>query len=172
MARTALSREGIEVHRFSLAVGIAVPVLALYLQASLPLRLSWFSLLDLPLLVTVFFAVARRNQILGTLTGTAIGLFQDALTSQPLGIFGIAKGVVGYAASSIGVKVDVENPGSRLIMVFGFYLLHRGIYQLVGRNMALLPLPWSWAHELGAALINALVAVITFHLLDKTKQRG
>src|SRR4051794_32503212 len=88
------------------------------------------------------------------------------------GLFGIAKSIVGYAASSIGVKVDVENPGSRLVMVFGFYLVHRGIYQLVGRNMAQLPLPWNWAHELGAALVNAVVAVVLFALLDRTKQRS
>ena len=127
MAQRTLSREGIEVHRFSIAAAIGIPFLAIFIQASFPLRAQWFTIFDLPLLVTIFFAVARRSPILGTITGCVIGLFQDGLTHQPLGIFGIAKTVVGYAASSIGVKVDVENPGSRLIMTFGFYLLHRGI---------------------------------------------
>jgi rod shape-determining protein MreD len=97
---------------------------------------------------------------------------QDALTQNPIGIFGIAKTVVGYLASSIGVKVDVENPGSRILMTFGFYLLHQAVYYLVGRNMARLPLPgFQWAHELGAALANALLAVVLFVILDKTKSR-
>ena len=171
MARRSITREGIEVHRFSWVTTIAVPLLALFLQSTLPKQFPFFSIFDLPLLVTIFFAVARRNPIVGTLTGSLIGLFQDALTHQPLGLFGMAKTVVGYAASSIGVKVDVENPGSRLIMTFAFYLLQRGVYQLVAERMAQLPLDWRWGHELGAALANAMVAVVLFTLLDKTKQR-
>ena len=171
MART-LTREGIQVYRFNWAIAVLVPIAALMLQASLPLRLSWFSIFDLPLLVTVFFAVSRRNQVAGTVTGCLIGLFQDALTHQPLGLFGIAKSIIGYGASSIGAKVDVENPGTRLILIFVAYLLHRGIFQLVARSMAQLPAPWSWAHELGAALANAVLAVGLFMVLDLAKQRG
>jgi rod shape-determining protein MreD len=172
VARASLSREGIEVHRFSWLASIAVPLFALVLQASIPLRFPGFSIIDLPLLVTIFFAVARRNQIVGTLTGCVIGLFQDALTHQPLGMFGIAKSVIGYAASSIGVRIDVENPGSRLIMTFAFYLLHRGIYQFIGRNLARLPVEWHWGQELGGAFANAMLAVVLFVLLDRLKSRG
>lgn len=172
MARASLSREGIEVHRFSWLVAIAVPVLALFLQASIPLRFPSFSMFDLPLLVTIFFAVARRNPIIGTITGCAIGLAQDSLTHQPIGLFGIAKTFVGYAASSIGVRIDVENPGSRLIMTFGFYLLHGAIYQVVARSMARLPVEWNWGSALGAAFANAFLAVILFFLLDRFKQRA
>jgi rod shape-determining protein MreD len=171
VARFSLTRDGIEVHRFNLAATIGVPLLALFLQATLPRLVSLFSLLDLPLLVTVFFAVARRNPILGTTTGALIGLVQDALTHLPLGLFGIAKTVVGYAASSVGAKVDVENPGSRLLMTFGFYLLHRGVFQVVARSMARLEVPFSWPHELAAALLNAVIAVFLFAMLDKTKMR-
>jgi rod shape-determining protein MreD len=171
VARFSLTRDGIEVHHFHLVATIGVPLLALFLQATLPRILGLFSLLDLPLLVTVFFAVARRNPILGTTTGALIGLVQDALTHLPLGLFGIAKTVVGYAASSIGAKIDVENPGSRLLLTFGFYLLHRGVYQLVARSMAQLTVPFSWANELGAALLNAVVAVFLFAILDRTKMR-
>jgi rod shape-determining protein MreD len=172
VAQRSITREGIEVHRFSIAASIAVPLIAILLQASLPLRLSFFSMFDMPLLVTIFFAVARRNPLAGTLTGCLIGLAQDALTyqHQPIGLFGISKTVVGYLASSIGVKIDVENPGSRLLMTFGFYLLHRGIYQLL-RDMARMPLEFNWAHELGSALSNALLAVALFAILDRYKQR-
>lgn len=169
--RQAISREGVEVYRFNLVASIGIPLLAIWLQASLPLRLPFFSIFDLPLLITIFFAVARRNPIAGTVTGCLIGLVQDSLTHQPIGLFGIAKTVVGYAASSIGVRIDVENPGSRLIMTFGFYLLHRSIYQWVARSMAQLPLTWSWSHELLAALLNAAVAVVLFAFLDRVKLR-
>jgi rod shape-determining protein MreD len=136
-----------------------------------PLRVNFFSLFDLPLLITIFFSVARRNKIAGSLTGAMIGMIQDALTHLPIGLFGISKTIIGYAASSIGSKIDVENPGSRLLMTFGFYLLHRGIYQLLATRLAQLTVPFSWSTELGAALANALLAVILFALLDRTKLR-
>lgn len=171
MARS-LSREGIEVHRFSWVATVFVPLLAIFLQVTVTRKFSFLAVFDLPLLVTIFFAVARRNPMAGSITGAAIGIVQDAFTHNPIGLFGISKTVVGYLASSIGVRVDVENPGSRLLMAFGFYLLHQGIYQLVARNMARLPLgTFHWPHELGAALANALLAVVLFVLLDKTKMR-
>jgi rod shape-determining protein MreD len=172
-AQRSLSREGIEVFRFSPIAAVLIPLLALFLQASLPLRFPFFNIFNLPLLVTIFFAVARRSPIAGTVTGCVIGLAQDSLTysHQPIGLFGISNSVVGYLASSIGVRVDVENPGSRLLMTFGFYLLNRGIYQMV-RNMAKQPIDFNWGHELGAALVNAVLAVGFFMLLDRYKQRG
>jgi rod shape-determining protein MreD len=172
VARAGVSREGIEVHRFNPVAVVFTCILAVLLQASIPLRLRWFGMFDLPLLVAIFFSVARRNPMFGTLLGCVLGVAQDGLTYLPIGLFGIAKTVVGYAASSIGVKVDVENPGSRLLMTFGFYLLHRGIYQWVGAGMARVPgLEFHWGHELGAALANSLLAVVLFAALDKLKVR-
>jgi len=169
----SITREGVEVHRFSPIATVLVPLFALLLQASVPLRYPWFNTLDLPLLVTIFFSVARRNPIAGTATGAIIGIFQDALTHRPLGLFGIAKTVVGYIGSSIGAKVDVENPGSRLIMTFCFYLLHSAVYHLMARGMARLDIgAFLWAHQLWAALMNALAAVVLFAVLDRYKLRS
>ena len=111
MALTYTSREQIEVYRFSLPVTTIVPLLAVFLQVFLPLRMPFFSIFDLPLLVVIFFAMARRSQVAGLATGAAIGLLQDALAgaNHPLGLYGIAKTVVGYGASSLGVKLDVES---------------------------------------------------------------
>jgi len=171
VATRSILREGIEVHRFHWAAMIGVPLLAIILQVSLPRIASIFTLIDLPLLVVIFFSVARRNPIAGSLTGAIIGIVQDAMTHLPLGLFGIAKTIVGYAASSISVKVDVENPGSRLLMTFGFYLAHRGIYQLVATNMARLSTPFSWPIELFAAFLNGILAMVLFHFLDRLKLR-
>jgi len=41
--------------------------------------------------------VTRRNPVTGLLTGCVIGLIQDSLTPHPLGVYGIAKTVVGLA---------------------------------------------------------------------------
>lgn len=166
------SRHEIEVHSFPLVVAIGVPALAIFLQAFLPVRLPFFRIFDLPLLVTIYFAVARRNPLTGTITGAVIGTLQDALTHQPIGIFGIAKTVIGYVASSIGVKVDVENPGSRLMMIFGFSLLHDAIrYLIASRILGTGDVLYRTRFELGSALANALLGLLLFSALDRMKQR-
>jgi rod shape-determining protein MreD len=169
---TYTSREQIEVYRFSPGAAVGIPVAAVLLQAFLPAKLHVFSIFDLPLLVTIFFAVARRSPVTGLLTGGAIGLLQDSLTHQPIGLYGIAKTVIGYIASSLGVKIDVENPGSRLILTFVFYLLHETIYFVVARGLVQQQdLQWRWAHTLIAALANALLAIPLFAFLDRFKRR-
>jgi rod shape-determining protein MreD len=168
---TYTSQEQVEVYRFSLPTAILVPLAALFLQAFVPLRFHFFVIFDLPLLVVIFFAVARRSQVAGLLTGSVIGLLQDSLTHQPIGLYGIALTVVGYGASSLGVKLDVENAGSRFLVTLVFYVVHEIIYFTVARGLVGLTLLWSWPHELGSALANAFLAVALFAVLDKFKQR-
>ena len=172
MSSTYTSREQIEVYRFSLPVAIGVPLAAIFLQAFIPLRLHFFSLFDLPLLIVIFFAMARRNPVAGLLTGAIIGLVQDSLTAHPLGVYGIAKTAVGYGASSLGVKLDVESVGTRLLITSGFYVIHQIIYFTIARALVGLTLQWSWSHELLAAVANAGLAVLLFALMDRLKQRA
>lgn len=166
------SGEQVEVYRFSLPVAILVPVGAVFLQAFLPLRFAFLSIFDLPLLVTIFFAVARRSQVSGLLTGALIGLLQDSLSHQPIGLYGIAKTVVGYGASSLGVKIDVENAGARVLLTFGFYLIHQILYFTVARGLVGLTIGWVWTHELAAAAANAILSVAMFAAMDRLKLRA
>jgi rod shape-determining protein MreD len=172
VAVTYTSREEIEVYKFSALVSIGVPLVAVLLQAIVPLRFRFLLIFDLPVLVTIYFGVARRSQVAGLLTGAAIGLLQDTLTHQPIGLFGIAKTVIGYLAASIGVRVDVENPGSRLLMTAGFYLVHQFTYFLLARNVLGQALEWLWARNLVAAVANGLLAIALFALLNRFKQHA
>ncbi len=171
MQITYTSGEQVEVYRFSLPVTVGVPLLALFLQAFVPRRFPFFSYFDLPLLVTIFFAMARRNPISGLLTGAVIGLVQDSIGGHAIGLYGIAKTVVGFGASSLGVKLDVENAGARLLVTLGFYLIHGVVYFAVARGMVNMTLNWSWGHSILAGLANAVLGVMLFFLLDKFKQR-
>lgn len=171
MPITYTSGEQVEVYRFSVPVTIGVPLVAVFLQAYLPLHFHFFTIFDLPLLVTIFFAMARRSQVAGLLTGGIIGLLQDSLTHQPIGIYGIAKTIVGYGASSLGIKLDAENAGSRFLVVLFFYSIHQIVYFLVARGLVRLTLAWNWQHELGSAVANAVLGVFLFFLLDRFKQR-
>ena len=166
------SRRELEQHSFPPAVTLLVPLAAILLQALLPRPFPRFSILELPLIVTVFFAVSRRNPIAGTLTGAAIGLLQDALTNQPIGVNGMAKSVIGYIAASIGIQIDVENLTTRLLINFAFSLLNSILLFLIDRRLLGLPdFHILWMHELIRAAINAAVAIPIFLLLDYTKRR-
>jgi rod shape-determining protein MreD len=169
---TYTAGEQVEVYRFSIPVTIGIPLLALFVQAFVPLRFPRFAVyVDLPLLVTIFFAMARRSPISGLLTGAVIGLAQDMLGHNPIGIYGIAKTVVGYGASSLGVKLDVENVGARLLVTLGFYLVHSAVYFTVAHGLVNMTQSWSWLHGMLAGLANAVLGTVLYFLLDKFKQR-
>jgi rod shape-determining protein MreD len=169
---TYTSGEQVEVYRFSVPVTIGVPFLALIVQAYVPKYVPGFAVyVDLPLLVTIFFAMARRNPIAGLFTGAVIGLAQDMLGHNLIGIYGIAKTVVGYGASSLGVKLDLENPGARMLVTLGFYLVHSAVYFTVARMLVNMTQQWSWPHGILAGLVNGLIGVLIYGLLDRFKQR-
>src|ERR1700758_884902 len=93
----------IEVHKYYSGVVPVTVIIALVLQAFFPVHFHWASYLELPLLVTLYFALSKRNPSSGLLLGMAIGLLQDSLTPRtPIGLYGIAKTLVGYGGSTIG----------------------------------------------------------------------
>lgn len=166
---TARSRHDVEVQSFPLIVSFAVPLVAIGLQAYLPKPFPRFGIMDLPLIVASYFAIARRHPIQGTLTGALIGLMQDALTQKPIGINGIIKSLIGYIGASIGVRIDVENHGTRLILNFLFSLLSSALYVLILQKLLGQGYAWSWVYELIKAVLNSVVAVVLFALLDRTR---
>jgi rod shape-determining protein MreD len=166
------SRRELDQYAFRPVVTVLAPLLCLVLQAMLPKTFPKFAILDLPLIATIFFAVARRNPISGTLTGTIIGLFQDGLTNRPFGVNGIAKGVIGYLAASIGFAVDVDNVTNRALMIFAFSLLQSGMLYLISRRLlGDVTVHLQPVHELLRAVANTVVAIPLFFLLDRFKIR-
>jgi rod shape-determining protein MreD len=166
------SRDQVEVYRFSWLVSLGFPILAVALQAFLPLRLHFLRVFDFGLLLTIFFAVSRRSQLSGLLTGAAIGLLQDCLTHTPFGVFGIAKTLVGYGASSLGIKIDVDNPGSRFLLTFIFYTIHLAVFAAIQQALLGQPVHLNVGYQAGAAAINSVAAVFLFGLLNRFKIRN
>lgn len=169
--RSYTSRRELEQYQFHPAMTLLVPLGAILLQVLLPKIWIRFELLDLPLIATIFFAVARRSPVAGTLTGAVIGVLQDALTNQPIGVNGMVKSVIGYIAASIGVRIDVENLGTRVLMNFGFSLLGSGLLFAIERYLlGLRGLHLMWLHEVIRASANTAVALPIFSLLDRGKR--
>jgi rod shape-determining protein MreD len=171
VTRSYMSRREAEQQSFHLLATLLIPVVAILLQVMLPRLLPRLSILDLPLIVTLFFAVSRRTPIAGTATGAVIGLLQDLLSGTMLiGVNGMAKSVVGYCAASLGSRIDVENTATRAVLTFCFSLFQSVLLYLIERR--LLGIHGSqvlWVHELVRALVNLVVAVPVFLLLDRWK---
>jgi len=167
------SREQVSVFEFSWPVIVFVPLVAVLIQIFIPVKLRFMPIVDLPFMVTIFFATARRNPITGCLTGCFIGLAQDLFAgpNHPLGMYGIALTVVGFLASSLGVKIDVENPGSRFLITFGFFGVHQGVYWVVAHEMLRQSVEWNWSHTAISGLANAIIGILVYRLLDRFKQR-
>ena len=122
----------------------------------------------------VIVAVTTRTAIsaprMAERTGATIGLLQDILTSQPIGVNGMAKSVIGYAAASLGSRIDVENSATRAVLTFGFSLLQSVLLYLIERRLlGIRGFHLMWLHELLRAAVNTAVAIPVFLLLDRTK---
>ena len=163
----------IEVHKFRTGAILGSLLLVLFLQAFLPLYVPKAEILDLPLLVTIYFGLSRRNPSTGLLLGMAIGLAQDSLSGPtvPLGLYGIAKTIIGYLASSIGARLDTEHPAARFALTTVFFVVHQGLIVLTRRILLGQPEAWFNMRLFVAALVNALVAVFLFLLLDRLRKR-
>jgi rod shape-determining protein MreD len=128
------------------------------------------SLLELPLLVVVYFALSRRNPSTGLLLGLVVGLLQDALSYTPIGLYGMAKTLMGYVASSLSSRIDTDRAQPRLLLLFGFYYLHQVVYALEQRLLLNQPADFISLPVLEGALVNALLGVLVFHLLDRFRR--
>ncbi len=166
MPLTANTRRDLEIHRYPAPLYIIAPTIALVLQALLPRFMGRFAYFDLPLVVTVYFALGRRSPIQGMFMGGILGLFEDALTHRAIGINGIAKTIAGYLAASVGVRIDVQNSAIRLILNLVLTLLCSGIDFFINRVLLGLDLHWSWFNMLFLAIGNTAVALVVFPLLD------
>ncbi|HUV68734.1 MAG TPA: rod shape-determining protein MreD [Terracidiphilus sp.] len=165
------SRRELEIRRYPLLLYALVPLASLVLQAWLPRVLGRYAWFDLPLVVTIYFALGRRSPIQGTVMGAIMGLLEDALTHHAIGINGVALTVVGFVAASLGVRVAVENHTIRLALIFLLSLFSSAIVIFTSRVLLGLDLDLHWFAELLRAIGNSLIAMVLFPLLDRLQIR-
>lgn len=151
---------------------VGIPLVAILFQVYVPRFFPFLAYLELPLLVTVYFALMRRSPPAGVLFGAAVGLAQDSLSNHPLGMFGIVKTLVGYFAASVSQRFDVDNSMVRLVLGFFFFFFHRFFYWVLARALLGEALSFDLQQTLVMAVLNAVVAVPLYHLLDKLKVWG
>lgn len=170
MVLRAQAEQHIEVYKYSFLAVCGTVFLALLLQASLPAYFPRANLLELPLLVTLYFGLSRRNPSTGLLLGMTIGLLQDAISKIPIGLYGIAKTLVGFAASSVGARLDVEHPLARALLTFVFFHAHHAVFALTRILLLQESEAFFSTDLLIGSLVNAALAVVLFPLLDKLRR--
>ena len=159
----------VEVFRVHPATLWVTILLALLLQTFLPLKIPLAGLMDFPLLVTVYFTLVRQNKIFGIALGTGLGLMQDALSHGYVGMFGMAKALVGYLAAFAAIRFNVESLFARSVVTASLILLHN--LCMAGLQHALLESPPAFmALDLASAvLVNVALSLIVFPVLDRMR---
>ncbi len=158
--------EVFKVHPATLWVAIFA---ALLVQTVLPLTIPRARLFDCPLLTVIYFALLKRSKVFGIGLGTCVGLLQDALSHHYIGLFGMAKALVGYLSASASVKFDIERIVGRFVLAGVLVFVHSVF--LFGLEYSLLDNPPSFqARELASGiLLNAVGALVLFQVLDRFK---
>ena len=156
--------------RFKTWAFMVVPVLAILFQVYVPLFFKYLSYLELPLMVTIYFSLMRRSQIRGLFIGMLVGLAQDSLSKNPVGMFGICKTLVGYIGASLGMRIDVEQPFVRLLVTFVLFCFHQYLYWVLARALLAQTYPFDWRENAILAALNSVVSIFLYQLLDRLRE--
>lgn len=160
----------IELYRFPALFYPVAAVLALALQAYLPLLFHSAVYLDLPLLVVTYYALSSRQQAGAVLAGAALGILQDSVAHLALGLNGMAKSLAGFIAASLGNKLDAEHAGVRFLLIFALYEMNEAVVFVFERYLMAQPVLWWGSRLLVAGLLNGVAALFVFRLFDRFRR--
>lgn len=144
--------------------------LAVVLQTFLPVVLPAARLLDLPLLVLIYFSMMRRSKVFGTLLGAILGLAEDALSHGYLGAFSIAKALVGYFGAWASIQFDLEQLLGRLALTAALVLFHALVLAGLRHVLMASPPPIQPLDLVSLVLLNSALALILFQVLDRFRR--
>jgi rod shape-determining protein MreD len=149
------------------AAGVLVAIaLALALQTTLArFVVGGTAALDLVLVVVVYVALTT-GPVSGLLAGSVAGIVQDALSSGVIGIGGLAKSIVGFAAGVIGQQFIVTAALPRFVMFLGATALHAAVFMGLYVLLELRTFPAPWAAIASQAVVNAAVGMIAFTIIE------
>ena len=149
------------------AAGVIVAIaLALALQTTLArFVVGGTAALDLVLVVVVYVALST-GPVAGMLAGSVAGIIQDALSSGVIGIGGLAKSIVGFAAGVIGQQFIVTAALPRFVMFLAATAAHAAIFMGLYVALELREFPAPWTAIASQALVNAAVGMIAFTIIE------
>ena len=120
---------------------------------------------DLVLVVVVYVALTM-GPATGLLAGALAGLVQDALSSNVIGIGGLAKTLVGFLAGIIGTQFIVVHTLPRFVVFFCATVLHAVVFMGLYVLLDLRHFGTPYAAVTGQAVGNAVLGVVLFQLVE------
>ena len=112
--------------------------------------------------MVVVYNALSTGRVGGMLTGSFAGLVQDTLSGGVIGMAGLSKTVVGFAAGIVGTQFIVTHSASRFVVFFLATVVNAvifmGLYELLGLRHFGTPV----AAVAGQGLGNAIVGVLAF----------
>ncbi len=156
-----------QVHPAVLPVAV---LLGLLLQMLLPLKFPLARLMDFPLLITIYFALLRRDKIYGIVLGTVLGLLQDALSHGFIGINGITKAMVGYLVASASTRFELESLPARALLTGVFVLINNLCLVALQRVLLETPPSFQLLALASALLVNVALGLILYQILDRFRR--
>jgi rod shape-determining protein MreD len=118
-------------------------------------------------IVGVCYAAIYWGPAAGILAGTAGGLLQDLLAHSIVGVGGLAKTLVGFAAGTLSAQFIITRSTIRMAVVAAATIVNRlmviALYALIDQRWPGVP----WTAMLGETLLNAVVALTAFVLTER-----
>lgn len=149
------------------AVVLLALALALVLQTTLSGMMVGGTLAVNLVLVAVVYLALAYGAVTGMLAGTIGGLTQDALAGGIVGIGGMTKTIIGFAVGVLGAQFNLSSTVPRLVMfvaaTFVHELMFEGLHAMIGGR----PFALQWSATLVQALVNGLVGVTVFLLVER-----
>lgn len=140
--------------------------LALALQTTLArLVVGGSTAIDL-VLVAVVAAALTAGPTVGLVAGSVAGLAQDALSSDIMGVGGLAKSTVGFVTGVVGQQFIVTAPLPRFVMFIAATVLHAAVFMGLYTALGLRTFASPWAAIGSQALGNAIVGLVGFTVVE------
>jgi rod shape-determining protein MreD len=140
---------------------VAALAVALVIQTSLPAAAP----VDLVLVVVVASALAG-GPMTGLAAGTVGGLIQDALSTGILGMGGLAKTVVGFAAGRFATQFIVTATIPRLLVFAAATVAHAALFMGLYTLLGLRSFPDPVTAVATQAVANAVIGVVGVRTVD------
>jgi len=113
-------------------------------------------------LVGCVFAALQWGPMAGIVAGTTGGMLQDLLSGDIVGLGGLVKTLVGFAAGVVGTQVVLNRASARTAVLIVASLLHRlgmiGLRSLIDQEWSTMP----WTSVLAETAINAACGFVVF----------
>jgi rod shape-determining protein MreD len=148
------------------AVVIIAIAVALVLQTTLSGMVGGTMAVNLVLVAVVYLALAY-GPVTGMLGGTIGGLTQDSLANGIVGIGGMSNTIIGFAVGVLGSQFNLSSTVPRLVMFVAATFVHAIMFEGLHALIAWRPFGLPWSATLIQALVNSLVGVTAFMIVER-----